>query len=375
MARSRLIFLLIIGGAVLVVVLAQVLGRLPITPEPTPLPPLQIEVAVTPLAADWISAQATAFNSLKKQVEGQTVELRVTRIDGIEVWQSGGTWSSQRHPLLWVPEGSFALNYANEIGLRYEAIVPSLATTSLVWGIFSDRATVLGQSIDWDVIQKAAVVGSWSGLGGDAGWGFVKPAFALPLKSSAGLSALVVAAATFHRTDQLTAAHLTSSDFFRWLQPIVEAVPNFASLGQQPAEVLAARGISVADFGLLPEREWIAYYSQINARQPIRFVYPAYKLTFDLPLTFWAGSETTSTERGVAQQFADFLSQEAAQNQAVANGLRPAKAALDKTKASGFLAASGAGLNLDAVPGTAITMPSRSALLSLLNWFKSIRPA
>jgi hypothetical protein len=375
MSRSRIIFLLIIGSAVLVIVLAQVVGRLPIAPAPTPLPPLQIEVAANPLAADWISAQATAFNALKKQAEGQTVEVRVTPIDGIEVWQAGGTWTSQRHPILWVPEGRFALNYGNETSLHYDVIVPSLATTSLVWGIFTDRAAVLGTSIDWEAIQKAAVAGSWSSLGGDSGWGFVKPAFALPLKSTTGLGALIVAAAAYHRTNQPSMEQLTNSDFLAWLKPIVDAVPNFASLGQRPAEVLASRGISVADFAFVPEREWLTYYSQINTRQPIRFAYPAYKLTFDMPLTIWTGPETTSAQRAAAQQFADFLNQETAQNQAITYGLRPAQAALDSSKAPNFAAASGAGLSLDAVPGTAITMPPRSAILILMSWFKSVRPA
>src|SRR4051794_18512723 len=102
MPRSRLIFLAIIGAAILFVVGALSIQRLPPAPTATPPPPLQVDIAVSPLAFDWVNEQATAFNKQQIQVEGQTVQLQVVQRDGIEIWQTGGVWTAANHPTAWI---------------------------------------------------------------------------------------------------------------------------------------------------------------------------------------------------------------------------------------------------------------------------------
>jgi hypothetical protein len=275
----------------------------------------------------------------------------------------------------WIPEAAFVTAYAAEAGLNYQPLTPSVASTTLVWGIFADRAaalSTLGDSIDWQTVQAAAAKESWQAVGGQASWGFIKPAFARPDQNMAGYAALLVAAAAYHQTATLTEQQVGDREFQRWLEPVIEAVPSFATLGAQPATTIASRGESVADFGLLPESEWVLRYDRLAARAPFVFAYPAYKVVFDMPLVIWAGPETTSAERTALQQFNDALMQETVQKLAIGFGLRPGRLPLDSINAARF---SAAGLELSAIPGQTISVPSRNGALTLINWFKSFRRA
>ena len=376
MSRSRIIFvtIILVAGSIVVASIfgPQVSKLLSAIPTSTPIPPIQIEVAVNPMAYDWVSEQATAFNNQSSMVNGQPVQIRVSRRDSTDVWQTGTLWTPQSHPIAWIPEAAFALQYAADSNpaIQYAVVAPSLATTSLVWGIYSDRAEILNTStLDWNTAQQATVKGSWASLGGKTEWGFVKPAFAPPQSSTAGFIALLSAAAAYSKTGQITDSLVTDSGFQSWMQPVVEAM---TASSDSPITLMASQGSSRIDFALLPESDWLLYYSQIEARQPIHFSYPAYTLTFDMPFAVWSGSETNQAERSAAGQFSDFLSQPSAQKRAAAFGLRPAQVKLGEAYSSLFTPAINAGLTLKDPPGTAISIPSRDSALSLLRWFKSI---
>ena len=125
---------------------------------------------------------------------------------------------------------------------------------------------------------------------------------------------------------------------------------------------------------MMPESDWLQSFDQINARQPIKFYYPTYKVLFDMPFAIWSGSETTAALRSGTKQFADFLMQATAQKRAAAFGLRPVQVKLNDADTSLFSAAIHAGIVMDSPPGTLVTVPSsRNSILGLLSWFKSIR--
>src|SRR4051812_35867053 len=111
MSRSRIVFLLIIATAIGLVAVAQVVQRLPVAPTPTPRPALQIEVAVNPLAYEWVSQQAALYNRQNPSADGVPVEIRVTQREGIDIWQKGSVWSPVNHPVAWIPESTFTLTY------------------------------------------------------------------------------------------------------------------------------------------------------------------------------------------------------------------------------------------------------------------------
>lgn len=375
MSRSRIVFFVIIAIALLIIALPRALELLPTAPTATPLPELQVEIAVNPMAYPWVAAQAATFNARQPQADGRPARITVTQVDGVSVWQTGSTWSVSRHPAGWLPEATFTLDYAADAGLRYEAITPSVASTSLVWGIFTDRADVLGTPLDWRMFQTAAVKENWKALGGEESWGFVKPAFNLPQNNSTGYGALLTAAATFASTEQVSDQAVRDRAYQDWLKPVIDAMPSTTTMGSQISTTLASRGASVADFALLPESEWVTNYTTINARQKISFAYPGYNITFNMPLAVWSGAETTSAERTLLRQFSDFLMQKDAQRQAASYGLRPAAIPLSEADLSKFNAATAAGIKLDAVPSTAIVVPSRSSALALIGWFRAIRPS
>src|SRR5260370_31027072 len=112
--------------------------------------------------------------------------------------------------------------------LRFQPLAATLVITPLVWGIYADSAASLKAPADWKTLQQAALGGSWSALGGNPAWGYVKPAFALPCKNTAGFGALLSAAASFHQTANLTTSTLNDPAFQNWLEPVVDALPNFA---------------------------------------------------------------------------------------------------------------------------------------------------
>jgi hypothetical protein len=195
MSRSRIIFLMIIGSAVLFVLIVQVSQRLPSAPTPTPLPPLSIEIAVSPLAYEWVNEQATLYNAQNPRIDGRGVQFRVTSRDGIDIWQAAGVWTATNHPAAWIPEGTFARDYAAEIGINYTVITPTVANTPLVWGVFSSRVPAIADPVDWASLQAAAAAESWQALGGNSAWGFVKPAFPLPQRNTVGYAVILSGAA------------------------------------------------------------------------------------------------------------------------------------------------------------------------------------
>ncbi len=129
----------------------------------------------------------------------------------------------------------------------------------------------------------------------------------------------------------------------------------------------------MADFALLSESDWVINPNQITSREKIRLVYPAYRLTFNFPLTVWGGSETTADEKTAIKQFGDFLAQDAAQTRMTDYGLRPAKIQLTTANAPLFATASAVGIVLDTPPGTFIAVPPRDSALTILSWARTVR--
>jgi hypothetical protein len=370
MSRSRIVFLVIIASAIGLVVIAQVMQRLPAAPIPTPVPKQQIEVAVNPLAFEWVKSQADAYNRTNPNAGGQPFEIRVTQRDGIDVWQ-GNAWSPVNHPVGWIPEATFAVDYAKQANAQFDIVTKSVASTPLVWGIFVDRGKLVTAPVDWTTLYPVVQKSSWKDLGGDENWGAPKLAIPSPSRSTAGYAALLSAAASKAQKPDLTAQNLSDREFQNWLQAFIDAVPNFNSLGLRPAQTLASRGASLADFALLPESDWLVNYSNIKSRGAIRFSYPAYKLNFDMPFAVWSGNDVSAAQRDAAKGFADFLGQATAQKSAASYGLRPALMVLTDADTSLFSAASDVGIVTDPPPGAPIVVPSdRNSALGLLNQFK-----
>ncbi len=339
-------------------------------------PALEVRIAVSPLAEAWVRAAADGFNATTPLVNGtQPVAVRVQVQDEVAVWRaSPPLWSSAQHPTAWMPALASSLDYAREARLPYEALAPSTAQTLLMWGIFESRAGVdsAGAALDWEQAQAIAAAERWDALpGGRSDWGFVKFAFSAPENAVGGVGVLLSGAGGYAQTAGLTPDATNDAAFRAWLQPVLASVPNFNTLGQDPAAALT-RGPSVGEIALLPESQWLTNLSGILAREPIRLSYPAFPVIFEFPLAVWSDATTPAAERAAIELFAAWLLEPSQQEAAQRFGLRPASGSVG---AASPLFSAGASVGVLPAPDLSqrIQPPNRDALIRLLAWAGSAR--
>jgi ABC-type Fe3+ transport system substrate-binding protein len=156
------------------------------------------------------------------------------------------------------------------------------------------------------------------------------------------------------------------------LKPMIDAVPNFSTLGLDPALVMANTRTSTAEIGLLPESQWLAHFQALSDVDALQLYYPERYILLNFPYAIWEGPETTSAERQAAQAFGRFLLSDSQQAALGALGIRPATRQ-DVGQFGPFQAA--AGQVQTELTGSQITPADRPATLALLRWFRNFRPA
>lgn len=322
-------------------------------------PAQEFSIAVDPLAEDWAREAATAFNQASPLINGQRVSINVTTIDDYDVWRENPGWNPADHPIGWLAASSASLDYIST-SLPFEVVTASTARTPLVWGGFSERVTVLTQDGErpfaWDAVQQTVAAIRWSELGAQGG--NINMAIDNVNSSMAGLGALLTAFANYGGNSMPDAALLRDDAFMTWYTPIVESLLNSQRIGGSPAEAMATRGSTQADFALLPEVEWLKS-AQALREAGFNFSYPAYQFMLDFPLSAWQDAQTTDLQRGTVAAFGEFLLREDMQALAVSHGLRPANAEPDES-ATLFVQARAAGILLEPDYGLAVQAPSRS---------------
>ena len=317
--RTTLVFLLF------VIIVAAIFGVQQVVQRQ---PPIEINIAVDPLAEDWVRAAATDYNNSTPLVSGTTrVQVAITVTDDLDVWRGNPNWTSNNHPHGWIPSSSLSLDYA-PTNLPFVSVVDSLARTPLVWGGFNNRVQVITvndtRAFDWTAVQEIAVAQRWDNGGN------VNMAMNWPSSSMAGVGALLSAAGSFHSTETVNRDLLNDAAFASWFQPLDDSVRNSQRIGGSPAEAMAARGTGVADFALLPESQWLNSAEGL-ADKGFTFRYPAYQFVLDFPMAQWDDAATTATERAAVKSFADFLRGSQGQALAIAKGLRPVSGELDSS--------------------------------------------
>ncbi len=346
-------------------------------------PPIEITLAVDPLIEEWARASIGQFNEQAVVVgAGRRVHVNLSVIPDADVWIDNVPWNGSRHPDAWLPSSSASLAYAEERGLPFTSVTPSLAQTVLIWAGFTDRLDVLTEDetipLDWSLVQQAAEQESWEALGGETGWRYFKLAFNQPSGTLAGLGAVLSAAAEFNETASLTTAELTSSSFRQWMRPVFGAV-NF-TIGSDIAAITASRGTSVVDVAIAPESQWLRNLNALSQRGQIRFSEPEYLFAFDFPLARWDDTQTPSDVRAAVDALARFLQGAPQQNLLTTYGLRPASRAITQADTLFSQAeALGVPLNRDlevsdaAVTQPIIQPPTLTDVRTLLAWVSNIR--
>jgi hypothetical protein len=333
-------------------------------------PPLEITLAVTPLAETWVGGAMDAFNATNPVVNGtRRIVIKVNSIDDVKVWSDTGLrqWTPATHPQAWIPAASLSLTYSGQ--LAFEVVTPSLAKTVLMWGGFQDRVNALTNNgahpLDWADIETAAQAARWSNLGHDS-WGNVTLAFDRPDRSISGLTVLFSGAAAFGAQTTVSGAQLTDDTFRSWMQPILQSVPNYNTLGASVAQTMATRGVSVGEFALLPESEWLTNLSGqlIKSDNPIQLSYPAYQFVYDFPLARWPGM--TADENAAVDTLAAWLQKQSPESY----GLRPASG-LPASTAALFSAAAVYGAQLQPDLSQMVQAPARADTVRLLAWINT----
>lgn len=333
-------------------------------------PPREFTVAVNPLAADWMRVAVNNFNASEPLINAtQRIQFSVTVIDDLPVWQGSQSWTPENHPAAWIPASSASVGYLSD---RYTILTASVARTPLVWGGYSSRVNVLTNNgtemLDWAVVQRVAASPQWSSIaGGDSRWGFFKLAFGRADQAMSGLAALFSGAAAFANSPTTTGV-TRANDFRDWMQPIVESVPNFQTLGADPAAAMA-RGPSTVEIALLPESQWLLNLNGLTDDEPIIFSYPAYQFLLDFPLAVWNdNTSATADERAAVTALNTWLLKASEQNALVQYGLRPAQSDPTST-ATLFAQAVDYGIQLQPDLTQTVEAPPRTEAQGLVQWF------
>lgn len=336
-------------------------------------PPLELTVAVSPLAERWVRASVERLNASDPVVAAtRRVRFSVTIVDDLAVWgdERRVNWTPENYPAVWIPAAGVSVDYAASARFPFTVVAESVARTPLLWGGFSSRVNVLTQNgqepFDWAAVAAAADAQSWSALGGPSNWQFVKLAFDRPDQSVSGFSVLLTAAAAFAESADVTQAITNGADFRAWFGSVGDSVANFNTLGADAAAAMASRGASVAEVGLLPESRWLNNLDGLVRHEPVVLAYPAYPFVFEFPVTRWSNASAEESE--AAQVLASWLLDAPQQQRALDVGLRPADGAVPEG-ARLFSAAYDYGVLPDPDLSDPAAGLSRTEAQRLLQWF------
>lgn len=327
--------------------------------------PEVITVAVDPLAEDWVRAAADAYNASNPIINNTTrVRVEVTAINDLDVFQNDSGWSSSNHPAAWIASSSLSVEYAS---LPLEVVADSVARTPLVWGGFGSRVALMtqdgGRPFEWQAVQDTVSAQTWSALG--ASGGNINMAMEWPTGSMAGIGVLLSAAANEDGTDLITREIAQDLAIASWFEGFQYSISTFENPGGDPAQVMAAQGTAKADFGLLPESQWLVNLDGLTRTEGFVFAYPGYQFMLDFPLMRWDDAQVTELETAAVQSFADYLLSAEGQALAIENGLRPAQ---NEPTESAALFAAGEAYGIEYQPDyqLAVSPESRAVIDALL---------
>jgi hypothetical protein len=397
MNRTRVIFFVILGIAVLIVVAGLVVTQIvlparqsqrAVTPQ-TSDEPIQVRIVCAIPIESWVNEAAKAFNAEDQLLEGRPIEVTIIPMDGLTAMGRYEREEMDPFPTAWIPDSRYLVDLVNatyktkrdrDVFLtdgEYRA--RPIATSLFSWGIYESRAEVLEDrygDVNWTVVHDAALAkGGWREIGGEdctecAQWGYFKLIVPNPRKSVAGLAAMVAAAGEYFEDTTITVEDVTDPDFQVWLGELMGAVTNFS--GAYSVEDLALFGYSMGDGGQLLESDLLVNMEGIQTRwaDPLVIEYPEYLTWFDFPFTVWMGPETTAQEKNAALVFQQYLLSIEQQEKALARGLRPAnlEVPLD-APGSLFVQAQDQGAMTQLPRFTRMRDPDREVLLALLRWY------
>ncbi|MDD3827431.1 MAG: substrate-binding domain-containing protein [Anaerolineae bacterium] len=391
MNRTRVIFFVIIGLAVLIVAGGVIWSQLSNGNDPGIIEPeaeegdLEVYVVSALPVAEWVQEAARQFNAESHTLDGRGIQVTVAPMDG---YTARGRYERDEMdplPTAWVPDSRYLVELVNASFVERlgrdvfltdgEYRTRPLAISLLAWGIYDSRAQVLEEQfgeISWETIHDAAMApGGWAELGGQGDWGYFKLAISNPRKNISGLAAMVAAAGEYYDKTNITVEDVTNPEFQEWLREIMSSMSDLSG-GTYTVADLALFGYTTGDAGQLLESDLLVNMQGIQSRwsDPLRIYYPEYVSWFDFPFTIWMGPETSAAEKNAALEFEQYLLTPEVQQAALAYGLRPANPDVPITGQSSLFDQWASQGVLGVVPRTtAMRSPDRDVLQALLRWF------
>ncbi len=342
-------------GTVFIVIFALLAGAIvALTQVFRAQPALEVTVAVDPLAERWIRDAAASFNARGETVGvGRRVRVVVVAIGDMTVFNGQAGWRAEQHPDGWIPAWS-ALFSGGSVGAGVTArpLSGSLARTTLVW--MSPQASTAVDAVTWDGVRAAVTQGNHR--------------IALPAVTSVqGFAGLMSGVAHYHGRNELDAADF-GDDVRAYLEPLVRAVPAYATVGPDPALAMSGPTGSTYVAGLATESQWLEQMAVLAAKQP-RLGYPDSLVILDFPFYLLDSPNQTDDERAGVQAFAAYLNTPDQQANAMTFGLRPATSeppAEHPVFARG--AAYGAAPALSALRAVDLPAGGQSSIQSFIRW-------
>jgi Ca-activated chloride channel family protein len=391
MNRTRVIFFVIIGLALLIIAGGVIYSQLAGDDAPGIIEPevgegdLEVYIASALPVADWVQEAARQFNADSHTLEGREIQVTVAPMDGLTA--AGRFERDEMDPLptAWIPDSRYLVELVNasfkeRLGRDVfltdgEYRARPLAISLLAWGIYDSRAAVLQErfgDISWETIHDAAMApGGWTELGGQRDWGYFKLAISNPRKNISGLAAMVAAAGEYYGRTNISVEDVTNPEFQAWLGEIMSSMSDLSG-GTYTVADLALFGYTTGDAGQLLESDLLVNMQGIQSRwaDPLRIYYPEYVTWFDFPFTTWMGPETSALEKNAALEFEKYLLTPEVQKAALAYGLRPANPEVPITGADTLFDQWASQGVTGVVPRTtAMRSPDRDVLQALLRWF------
>ncbi len=410
MKRSRIIFLAIVGVAIIIVGVALALRATNLEQPLVVVPkgPVQVRIVTALPVEPWVRAAAERFNQEGREIEGEPIQVEVIAMDGLtalgkfdrnefgalEADADPNNLSTEqeqaveRFPTAWIPDSRYLPELANaaykeRLGrdvfltdgeYRSRPLALSLAS----WGIYQSRAEALDQrfgAIDWKTIHDAAAAkGGWPELGGQEGWGFFKLVVPDPRKNVGGLTAMISAAGEYYDRPNVSTEDVTQADFQTWLKELLSATTDLSGASAYTSEDFALFGYSVGDGGLLLESDLLNNMQGIVNRwgEPLAIRYPKYVTWFDFPMSIWIGPETSALQKNAALEFERYLLSPEIQQEAIRYGLRPVSSdvAVTDVQDSPFATWQDQGVAAVVPRTSAMRSPDRDVLQTLLRWFE-----
>lgn len=417
MNRTRLIFVLIVGAALIVVAIGVLLpvvrGESGDEDQDASGDTVEVRVLTALPVEPWVRTAAEQFNSEQHTIEGHPIRVTVVPMDGLSALSK---WDREEFfilgdrdreslspeemqllddfPTVWIPDSRYLVElvnatYKEKLGRDVfltdgEYRARPVAISLLVWGIFDSRTKVLEDAfgeISWQAIHDAAQAkNGWPEIGALAGmetpedlnpWGFFKLAIPHPRKNAGGMHAIIAAAGEYYDRPRIDVADLTDAEFLKWLEETLMSVTDF-SAASQPGENLALFGYTTGDVAQLLEADILVNMAGIQTRSPESLLlrYPRYVTWFDFPFTVWMGPETTALEKNAALTFEEYLLSQEIQEQALTYGLRPVHPDVPvDSPDSLFTRWQDEGAMTFVERTTSMRSPDRDVLLALLAWF------